>query len=287
AGGSDLRVYGSNRTIDVPGPGWTGGANGSAVHRISSTVVLSGGSPAWLTTQKLAVMASTPYGTLRLAFRWAWSIRSAAGTFTNGSFSATNVSAFHPTVFDPAPFVRLLGTSGPNGWIGQNVTADFGGAISNDSFFLELEHADTGTVVETRSVPGAAGNASDLRMGLWLESRDRDLTQGPMLVHVHNHCGAMLYSIGVRAAFAPNATLRVNVLPLRCGPVDLNGTAIAGGTATNVTPSSALVSISVGACAGAPFSHWRTDGALDLTNSTRNATTVQIGYTGTLTAQYA
>jgi hypothetical protein len=286
-GGTDLRVYGAARTIDVPGPNWTGWTNGSAVHSINASVGLSGTSPAWLTTQKLAVMATTPYGTLRLAFRWAWSIRTAAGAFTNGSFSATNMSAFHPTVFDPAPYVRLLGTSGPTGVIGRNASMDLGGAITNDSFFLELEHADTGVVVETRSVPGATSNASPLNVGMWLESRDRDLSAGPMLVHVHNHCGAMLYSVGVRAGFAPNASVRVNVVPARCGPIDLNRTAVASGSTIVMVPSASALGISAGACPGTPFSHWRTEGALDLTSAPANTTTVEIGYNGTLTAQYS
>jgi hypothetical protein len=190
-------------------------------------------------------------------------------------------------MFFPAPYVQLAAPAAANGTLGTNYSVDLSGAISNDSFFVELENASTGHVVSSRSNPGATPNATILAVGLRFESASELLTPGAMLLHVHNACGAMLLSQPVRGVYARNASLTVSENPSVCGPVMFNGTWIAPGTVVPFVPSHAPIPIRAGSCGGLPFQRWTVTGTLNVTAALSNHTTLRAANNGALTATYS
>jgi hypothetical protein len=286
ASGGHLQLYGAPTWTTVRGSNWSNLSAGSTRHVITSTLVLSNASAAVLSTQKIAVMATTGFGTLELSFRWTWWVSSATGTLLSGPYSLANGTAFHPTIFHPAPYVQLLSTSGATGIIGTNYTLTLAGATANEEFHLELEHASNGQVVDSVSRFGATTNVTPLSANITLLGSDMVLAPGKMLLHLHNHCAAMLYSVPITVAYAPAATVRVQVSPTSCGSLDLNHTAYASGARVHLVPSGSRIPLSIGNCIGQTFSHWNSTGAVDVASDNATKTSVQIAYNGTLTAVY-
>ena len=282
-----FQSYDLKHAITITGSSWTNPASSSAWHKLSSSVTFRNGSTPELSTQKLAVMANDGFGTLELAFRWHWVVQSPGGSVTNGPWSVPNSTAFHPSIFYPAPFVDVVNHTPSPVTLGTNYTADLGGFTSSEPFFLELEFAKTGNVVMTHGATAPSGNSSPFAATILFNNRLGDLQPAPMLVHVHNHCGSLLASIPGTGAYAANATVTLATSVAACPTITLQGVHYSAGAHLTVTPSHTSIPITVPSCAGHTFSKWTATPDLRIVTATHPSTSVIVTYTGTLEATYA
>src|SRR4029077_11474388 len=111
------------------------------------------------------------------------------------------------------------------------------GAISREAFFLELEYPTTGFVVQTRGTTAPSGHATPFGASILVNTRDNDLPPGPMLLHIHNHCGSMLYSIPLTGRFAASAAVLLQTDRSACGSVVFNGSSHRSGSTVTTAPS--------------------------------------------------
>ena len=285
SGGGNVQIYLAPHVLPISGSNWTNGTGTSASAALPASVTFAKGGTANRSMMKLAVMADAGFGQVELSVRWRWTVQPSNGSLGVGPWTVPNATAFHPSLLYPAPFVSLLGRSATTAVLGSNVTATLGGAISREPFFLELEHP-SGHVVNSIGETAPAGNATPYTVAIRLESRDIDLPPGPMLLHIHNHCGSMLYSLPVTGQFPGQATVTVATnLPL-CASIVFNGTTASSGTAVNATPSTASVPIRAPSCPGFTFQGWNVTGGLDVANPTYARTNLLVSYDGSLTARY-
>lgn len=287
SGGGAKSVYLAPRVVVVNASSpWSAPALASRTVRLASGLTFATGANATLSTQKLAVMADTPYPTLFLEFRWSWALTTSSGT-TAGAWSVPNATVTHPSIFPPAPYVSVSSRTPSPQDLGTLFHADLLGAISNQSFFIELEYASSGHVVRTHGARAPVGNATPFPATILLTSNDDDLAPATMLVHIHNSCGAMLWSLPVKAQFATSAAVTLATSSGACGRVVFNLTSYHRGHTVYPHPSTQLVPIRAPTCAGHPFSNWVTTGVLDVSSPTSASTSVLVTYNGTLEAKYA
>ncbi|MCI4330370.1 MAG: hypothetical protein L3K19_00785 [Thermoplasmata archaeon] len=196
-----LTLFTPSQTLTLNGVGWSSSVSVTHVKTLASAVTFSTSKPSWISTQRIAVMASASYGQLNVEFRWHWSETTSAGANrTNGSWSVPRANASPPelpSILLPAPYVPLLRTSGTNVAAGANFTAELGGAVDNTSFRVVVEFPTNGTEITSRWESTAAGATTFNATARMAYAGGGALPSGHYLVHIHDHCQAIVHSIPV------------------------------------------------------------------------------------------
>lgn len=282
-----LSVYLAPRSLSVGLGAWTPPAQATASRPITTALTFDANASPFLTTQRLGLMAPEPYGTIEVAVRWQWTVTPAGGAPEPGGWTSPSVGGPYPSVLFPAPQVTLLGTAGTTLTTGSNFTAFLDGAIGATNFTLKLENASTGRNLEAVTLATPPGNATPLSASIPMVSTVGPLVPGNYLVHVHNACGVILYSIGVRLSYPASANVTVGIAPSSCGPVLVNGTTLRNGQSAELAPSSGSYGLSAPSCGNLSFAGWSTSGGLYVGAPGSPSTTLDVSSSGTLSARYA
>ena len=104
--------------------------------------------------------------------------------------------------------MQLVSTTNTTLAIGATFTAYLLGAIFGTFFNSELKYATTGNVVHHQAVYTSVGNSTAVAVPVVIESTIGPFSPATMLDHVRNSCGSLLYSISVKAIYAPRATVQ-------------------------------------------------------------------------------
>lgn len=284
ANGSFQTVYFAPQNVALKGIGW---ANASSLHGslpIGQTTTYAAKS-ALLSSQKIAAMGSEPYGGLTAEFSWRWTLTSGTTLVASSNWTqATSVSQYPtslPSVFQPAPYVSL-GNHTPNpATIGANWTADLGGHVGGAYFFLELETPGTGQVFQSQGQT-APGGAAQFQVHIVLLNYNHYLSPGTYLAHIHDSCGAMLYSASVNAVFAKSATVTLYLQPSGCGSISLGGSKYTSGQSATLKPTTRAYGFSYTGCPGRSFKNWFGTGGVHL----QSAGKLLVSASGTFTVQF-
>ncbi len=194
AGGGTTVASVAPNTLTGVTTSWTNGSAESATHTFTASGSFASGATAELTSELLAVMANeTRYEGWNVSVRWSWTLVTGSGTVVSPWTGGTDLDSC-PSNFWPAPRVTLLqdgNTSGPPGTI---FTAELGGYVAKQYFFLEIE-TPSGHAVYSQGTTAGATNTTNVTIPFdcWCGQ----LTPGPYLTHLHNLMGSLLYSISV------------------------------------------------------------------------------------------
>ena len=281
-GGGNFPVTFNNHTFTMTGPQWTLFSYNKLV---TSSFTFDSSKNATLTTQKLATMVDTPYGTLKLEWRWSWNVTAPGGSYVQGPWTVPTYTQKHdlwlPSIFEPAPYVDLISESPANDLIGSNYTMYLGGDVAGRAFYIEFEN-QTGVVWAQTWVYDTSTTNATLETNITLLGAQGYLPPGLYLVHIHDSCLAMLYSKRVTLTYPSIATIQIVTTPSTCGGVKLNGTIYRNGQGATVVPSQNPVSFSFAACKGYTISNDSREGAIDIVGSRL----MVVSANGTLIANY-
>jgi hypothetical protein len=266
--------------------GWTNATSLERTAVVPNGLVYRNDSYATLTSMKVAIMASDPYGSITLEARWRWANTATAGhTVFNDWSVPSNVSRSNPTdlpsIFYPASYADLTNSTGSVATIGANYSATLAGpGIGGQLFFLEMEYA-SGKVVQDYGQTAPA-NATSFVVTIPVINYNGALTPGLYLVHIHDACGALLYNKLIHAVFPAHATIDFAITPSVCGPIAFNGTSFANGTSGTFTPSTTSYNFSIPVCKGHSFHTWVTTGGLHIVSSGK----LEVSASGTFEVEY-
>lgn len=282
--GTSLTVYFPPATWTVQGSGWASPSFATKTITAPWDATFSNAS-ALLSTQKIALMAPSLYGNLTLEVRWQWSVAETAGSETTSAWTDPSWQSGYPnflaSILYPAPYVTFTVDSANPVTIGSTVQTTLGGDVAGRYFLFEVEFPTTGSVFQ--SVHGIAGtNNAAFNLNFTLLNYDSYLDPGTYLLHVHDSCGALLYSVPLDAVYASSATVTFNVSPASCGPVTFDGSTYASGTSATVPPSETPYSFAIPSCSEA-FQSWTTQGGLHVSA----ADELLVSASGTLTVNYS
>jgi hypothetical protein len=228
-------------------------------------------------------MAAANYSTLSLAFRWSWSYSEPSGVAGSSGWTVPSRTDSLPSqlrsLFEPAPYVAFLNSSGATATIGANYTATLSDSVTGQYFFLEMELPGSGKVVQAQGQTAPLG-LTTFRVSIPVLGYAHSLSPGSYLVHIHDACGAMLYSKTIHAKFSLVSTVRFGISPAACGVV-LNGTKQFNGSIVNLTPSTVPYGMAVG-CAGHTFTSWALTGGLHVSSGK----SLLISASGTFQVEY-
>jgi hypothetical protein len=190
-----LNISAPARNVSIGGGGWTGGGATTFNYKTAVAIQFNSSAVAHLTTQKIAVMASTSYnGKVQVEFEWRWVIPGLNGVWTVPSYSYTN--PYLPSIFYPAPLVPVLSNTSAS-QAGTNYTVVLGGAVSHTTFRMVLEYPNNGTEIRSQDEYTALG-VKTFNATVFLATKGTtSLPAGHYLVHVHDACDAILHSLTV------------------------------------------------------------------------------------------
>jgi hypothetical protein len=186
-------------------------------------------------------MTSGSYGSVLLKLRWRWLETQPNSTrIFYGSWNLPTEQAHWPvqvpSEFYPAPFVRLVNTTPSPVTIGSNYTMTLAGpTVPGGGFYQELEDPGDGKLLEAYPVTAPA-TSPIFALNIPMMNFGHDLTPGTYLAHVHDQCGALLYSRTVTAIFAPTVNVTFFIAP-SCGRIDFNGQKYTNNTTASIVPS--------------------------------------------------
>jgi hypothetical protein len=286
ATGGNFSYYIPPHSVNITASGWSSPSLLSRSDVVSHGLVFVPNGTARLTSQKVAIMATTGYGNLTVEFRWQFSLQQWGSTkVTHSAWSIpTNKSKNGgqlPSIFYPAPYVSYLGGTGSVGVIGTNFTATLGGDVAGRLFFLEMESG--GGFVAQDFGQTAPSGVSTFNVTIPIINYDGELQPSTMLVHIHDSCGALLYNKVFKAVYAPNATVKFLLTPSVCtGAITFNGSKFTNGTSGVFVPSPHPYSFSIPSCKGHKFSNWLTTGGLHIASGS----TMDVSASGTFTVMY-
>jgi len=281
-GGASFPVTFNNHTFTMTGPQWT---SLSYDKLVTSNFSFNPAKNATLSSQKLGIMADTPYGTLTLEWRWSWNVTFLNGNYVQGPWTvptSTNHSGvWLPSTFEPAPYVDLVSESPANDLIGSNYTMYLGGDVAGRSFYFELE-TPAGVVWAEEWVHDNSTTNVTFEANFTLLGGLNYLYPGLYIVHIHDSCIALLYSKRVTLSYPPTASIQVFTTPSTCGAVTLNGTAYRNGQIAAIVPSPNPITFGFNNCRGFAVSNFTHAGAIRITGSRL----MVVSANGTFTANY-
>lgn len=195
-----LALYLAPKTLNVSGGLWSSPALRSASTKITGSYDFSSSS-AYLTTSKIAVMASVPTGSLTLEFRWEWSIfRAKTGVLDAGKWTVPSngsKSPYLPSIFYPASYVGIASTSGSSVPSNSTYVIGLDGAVASTWFRMVLEYPSNGTEIQS-IYENTTANATLFNATLPMAFRNgTGVPAGSYLMHVHDSCEAIVHSLPV------------------------------------------------------------------------------------------
>lgn len=192
-GGSSVTLVFPPGSDWVNSSGWTSPISHQATEKMWGNFSTTASK---LTTNWMAVMASTTYGSFQLEFQWRWYVVPSGSTHVQyGGWShqsSTSSTTSQPTAFYPAPLVlwsaRAAATQPANASYWVNLT----GNVSGTSFRFVVE-TPNGHEVESICSATPSGASSYNATAPLQYSNGTALPAGPYLVHIHNAGGAIVY----------------------------------------------------------------------------------------------
>lgn len=273
------------RNETITGPGWSN-ASLATDSKVLTTHFFFSNKLAYISTQRIAIMANVTYGTFQLEFRWQWSVyKPALHNLTVSNWSNATEGKLHQDLVWPAPLVFLSSTTAHNGVLGGVYTARMTGLVANQGeWLLEMEHPN-GSVTTQQFDWGPNGTTTYFNATIPLQTYLAPLTAGAYLIHVHTPRGGIVFSITVHLTAPTTASLSVVVSPSSCGWVSINGTKYTNG-AVAIVPVGPI-QLASAFCTGQPFHVWsERGGGVEFATPFRSATNGTAYYNGTLIATY-
>jgi hypothetical protein len=201
--GTLFNVYTPAQTLGVTNGLWTP----ATVHPraiVDPTYFAPGGS-AVLSTQLLAVMSTAPLSSVQLEVRWSWSIMGPGDLNSSSTWTVPSASGAFPSVLTPDAYVTLLDHSPAVEAAGASFQAELSGAAALTQFHLKLESASTGATLNIAWFNSSATAGAPFNGSIVLSSGGVPLATGNYLVHVHDACGGILYSLPVQVVAGSTA----------------------------------------------------------------------------------
>lgn len=164
-------------------------------------------SPAYLTTQHIAVMIDEPDTSTEIAVRWHWTLVPPVGGPlgpVNGSWSLPSAAAlphFDPSLLRPAPDAWIVSSSGGFVAAGTNWSATLNGSVAGQSFRISLEWANGTEVYSLFEQAGPFAATVNLTIST-APPGVGVLAPGSYILHIHNVCSAILHSVRVTVTTA-------------------------------------------------------------------------------------
>jgi hypothetical protein len=281
----NLIILFPQRNVTIAGPNWSNASLASMTKHITTHFFFST-KDAYISTQRIGVMANVTYNTFKLEFRWHWSIWKTNGTTVTGNWSNNTAGLFHhQDLIIPAPLVYLQPTTVRTLTVGSIFTARLTGLVANQGdWLLEMEYPN-GSVTTWERQWGPNGTTNYYNATIPMQSLGGRVTPGQYLVHIHTPHGAIIFSITVHLTAPTQATVNIVITPSTCGPITINGTSYSnGGVATYpVGP----VTLSASHCTGIFFHSWsQTGGGISFASTRKGPTNATLYYNGTITATY-
>ncbi|MCI4345294.1 MAG: hypothetical protein L3K07_00845 [Thermoplasmata archaeon] len=268
--GGPLTIYFPPAAQNISGPGWWSPPSASQSVGVPATDSFGSGS-ALLSSEKLAVLGSSEYGNLTVEVRWHWAVYQPDAGGTVGGWSQPTSSAYWPaavpSIFFPAPYVGLVRTTPNPALIGSEYSMWISGYVPGRSFFLEVEDPVTGQVSQAQAASPPETGPTPAEVQVLLLNYDSYLYPGTYLAHLHDACGALLYSVSVQTVYAASATVGFSASASSCGPVEFNHSAYAPGKSATVRPSETPFAFSAPSCPGFSLVGWTTSGGLHIVDS--------------------
>jgi hypothetical protein len=288
ASGGNEQLFFTNRSILMNFSGWSNPSFGATKNYTFPTgLQFKAGAKARIDSMKIAITATADYGQITIEIRWHWTYTSAPNTSVTSAWSVpttkSNWPKSVPSIFWPSPYTTFLNSSGAKAVIGDNWTASLGGDVAGRTFFLEMEYPNGSVVQDFQQT--APANATTYLVQIPMMNYDHWLAPGAFLVHIHDACGALLWSKTVDAIFTTSATVQFFLTPAACAThfITFNGTKQANGSSAVFVPSTVPYSMSIPACTGHPFSGWSTTGALHIATGH----SMLVDNSGTFTVKYS
>jgi PKD repeat protein len=210
AGGGEISMSIAPHVMEDANSSWSPAAPDTVSQTFSSSTTFPANQSAELTSELLAVMATTAnYQEFGLSFRWSWNLTYSNGSVVSSPWSENTWTNHCPSNFWPAPYVNMIQDWNTTAPVNGTFSAALTGFTSSQYFFLELE-TPNGTVVYSHGQTAPAGNSTPYVVSLPYRCWWRTLWPGRFLVHIHNVEGALLYNLPVTITSGPS--LAVNVL---------------------------------------------------------------------------
>jgi hypothetical protein len=193
--GTPLQVFLPAETFSVTAAGWI--SSGTHSKPVPASSSFAAGSVAQLSTQLLAVMATAPAGSFDLEVRWNWSVSSSDGATSSGPGTVPTWSGQFPSIFAPEPYVALDARGPAAETSGAIFQAEFSGAGAGWPFLLKLENASTGATLNRAYFNSTDDSGAPFVGSIQMAAGSVPLAPGSYLVHLHDQCGGILYSLPV------------------------------------------------------------------------------------------
>jgi hypothetical protein len=244
----------------------------------------------FLSSVKLAIMANTTWGNLRLGIRWDYSIWIASNDTTLSSawtVPGHDRLPYTQSVVTPAELVTIASTTPTNTTVGSWFRATLTGLVSPAHYWIEVESPFTGHGVNHVWDNTSSVGLTSYTVGIVLARFHGTMTPTPWLVHIHDSHGDILYSLPVYLTDPTKASVFFKDSPSACGPIEFNGRSYASGTADQYLPVNQTYNLTAASCAGYSFSGWSQFGdGLEIANPGSASTTADLLYNDTVTAKY-
>lgn len=201
--GSELRLDIPATNASVGGAGWSNASLLTGSLRINGTPAFSRYHPAYLTSSKYAVMVAATYGNFTVELRWHWSVYHVkGGTTKDGRWTVPSRSAtgaFLPSIFYPAPFVWISSTSGSTAPAGSLYSIGLKGHVNNTWFRIVLEFPNNGTNLHSIFENTTPSHSFVATVPLTFANNTSVAPGSSYLIHVHDHCEAIVRMVTVTA----------------------------------------------------------------------------------------
>jgi len=279
--GGNFTMYFSPKTIPLPDSSWSNISSATYSKQVTTSTQFSK-KEASLTTMLLALQSTAPYG-LNVSMKWRWIVTPVSGPNVTSPWGTPITSLFPVQYVEVTPTLPTLSTQ----YLGSTWTAVVTGAISGQTFYVEVENASLGSPRGATSWTVPLGSAKFTVSTPLFYTRPSQVVPGLLLVHVHEEvCRGILSNTQVHGIFAPSTyfVLRSNIS--QCPEISFDGSTYSAGTNLTVTPSAAALPLGVPACAGHAFAGWSQGGSVIVGNLTAANTTVAVTYDGTVWAHW-
>lgn len=266
----------SPRTLNLSAAGWSDPTLGTANRTFNQATGFPSDSTASLSTELLAVQADAPFGTMLVEARWDWTLTPPGSPGIVGPWSLPATGGGGSSVVFPHPFVRLLSSSPQDAVIGETFTVTLAGAALSQTFLLKLENSTTGATLNLGSVVNPGSVDASFSGSIQILGSTGLLDPGSYLVHVHDQCGGILYSLPVFATYASSVAVRFGIVPAACGPLLFDQHPYSAGSSWTGAPGRGAHSLSVAGCTGHPFREWQTAGGIAALTGPGRAVSVRV-----------
>jgi len=195
------QVFSAPRTSVIAGSKWSDAKSLAVSSKVGATLTFNPNASAYLSTAKIAVMATTPTGSLTLEVRWHWTVFHVKnGHRTTGAWSTPTSTArapYLPSIFFPASYVGIVSTSGSPVATNTTYVVGLNGTVAGTWFRMVFEYPNNGTEIQSiyeyttanitlfnATVPVAFTNGTGVPSGNYL-------------IHVHDSCQAIVHVLKV------------------------------------------------------------------------------------------